>query len=157
GSYTLGFKAAQRACCVAPNVQPVKVMVDGSQVGALISPASTSFTSYSVSFSIAASGVHTIGLAGTDPADKTTFIGAVTLTGGGGLTATTTTLTSSLNPSTVGASVTLTATVSGSTPTGAVAFNDGGSAIAGCAAVALSGGGGSSPTASCTTSALTAA
>ena len=54
--------------------------------------------------------------------------------------ASTTTLTSSVNPSTVGSSVTFTATVAGSSPTGSVNFTDGGSSIAGCAAVALSSG-----------------
>ncbi len=70
-------------------------------------------------------------------------------------TTATTTLVSSLNPAGVGASVTFTATVTGSTPTGTVDFTDGGSSIASCSAVPLSGGG-SSPTASCTTNALAA-
>ena len=63
----------------------------------------------------------------------------------------TTTLASSRNPSSPGQSVTLTATVAGGsgTPTGNVAFTDGGSVIAGCAAVAMSGG-----TAQCATTAL---
>ena len=63
----------------------------------------------------------------------------------------TTTLASSLNPSKAGQPVTLTATVSGGagTPTGNVAFSDGGNVIAGCTSVALSGG-----TAQCVTSAL---
>jgi len=53
----------------------------------------------------------------------------------------------------VGASVTLTATVNGTTPTGNVGFTDNGNAIAGCTAVALTGTGGSR-TAACTTSSL---
>ncbi len=65
----------------------------------------------------------------------------------------TTTLVSSLNPSTVGASVTFTATVTGTGPTGSVAFTDGGNAISGCTAVALTGSG-NARTAPCTTSAL---
>src|SRR5439155_25584095 len=68
---------------------------------------------------------------------------------------TTTTLTSSLNPSTVGANVTFTATVMGSNPTGSVNFSDGGVSIAGCAAVALSGSG-NTRTAACSTSSLSA-
>src|SRR5208282_3562106 len=64
----------------------------------------------------------------------------------------TTTLASSANPSAVGSSVTFTATVAGSSPTGSVNFTDGGSSIAGCAAVALSSG-----KATCTTSGLAAA
>jgi Bacterial Ig-like domain (group 3) len=57
-------------------------------------------------------------------------------TGGapGGPTATTTSLSSSANPSTPGAPVTFTATVSPSPGGGTVDFTDGGSAIAGCSA-----------------------
>jgi photosystem II stability/assembly factor-like uncharacterized protein len=63
-------------------------------------------------------------------------------------TPTTTTLTSSLNPSTAGQAVTFTATVGPST-TGSVNFLDGGSIIGGCTAVRLVSG-----QAQCTTSAL---
>ncbi len=69
---------------------------------------------------------------------------------------TTTTLASSKNPSTAGTSVTFTATVAGSNPTGSVNFKDGASSISGCSAIALSGSG-NSKTAACSTSALTAA
>jgi hypothetical protein len=69
--------------------------------------------------------------------------------------ATTTTLASSANPSTTGASVTFTATVTGNAPTGNVNFTDGGTSIASCSAVALTGAG-NSRTATCSTSALTA-
>jgi predicted outer membrane repeat protein len=55
-------------------------------------------------------------------------------------TDTTTTVTSSANPSVVGQSVTLTATVSGAWPTGSVAFKDGGTALAGCDSVTLNSG-----------------
>src|SRR6185369_2291915 len=83
-----------------------------------------------------------------------TEIEAWTSTGGpGGPAPTTTTLASSLNPAQVGASVTLTATVNGTTPTGNVGFTDNGNAIAGCSAVALTGTG-NSRTAACTTSSL---
>ncbi len=67
--------------------------------------------------------------------------------------ATTTTLASSENPSVGGSPVTLTATVSGNSPTGTVAFTDGAVGIAGCGAVALVGAG-NSRTASCTASGL---
>ena len=70
--------------------------------------------------------------------------------------ATTTTLASSLNPSTVGASVTFTASVTGVLPTGNVAFRDGANNITGCSAVALTGAG-NTKTAACTTSTLTQA
>ena len=69
-------------------------------------------------------------------------------------TASTTSLISSKNPSTFGRSVTFTATVSGTAPTGTVAFRDGGVAIAGCAAQVLATRRGIT-TATCTTSALT--
>jgi hypothetical protein len=74
---------------------------------------------------------------------------------GGGPVATTTTLASSVNPSATGASVTFTATVTGTLPTGSVSFTDGGVAIAGCTGVAFTGSGNVRP-AACTTSALTA-
>ncbi|MGA3212646.1 MAG: Ig-like domain repeat protein [Terriglobales bacterium] len=67
--------------------------------------------------------------------------------------ATTTTVTSSLNPSTSGLSVTLTAAVAPTgppTPTGTVSFTSLGAAISGCTGVALS----ASSTAGCTTSTL---
>ncbi len=67
--------------------------------------------------------------------------------------ATTTTLASSANPSTMGQAVTLTATVTGSSPTGTLAFTDGGATLAGCGAVALAGTGGTR-TATCATSSL---
>ncbi len=70
---------------------------------------------------------------------------------------TSTALASSLNPSASGAGVTFTATVTGSSPTGTVAFTDNGSSIAGCSAVALPAGTAASKAATCTTAALTAA
>ncbi|TMH47883.1 MAG: hypothetical protein E6H60_12795, partial [Betaproteobacteria bacterium] len=82
-----------------------------------------------------------------------TRIGSFKFPSCAGLTPTTTTLGSSLNPSTFGANVDLTATVSGAAPTGTVNFQDGASSIAGCSAVALSGGG-NTPTAVCHVSSL---
>ncbi len=67
--------------------------------------------------------------------------------------ATTTVLSSSSNPANAGTSVALTATVTGTGPTGNVNFSEGGNALAGCAAVALSGGG-NAPSAICTISSL---
>ena len=58
------------------------------------------------------------------------------------LQATTTALTASINPSTVGQTVTLTATANESapgTPTGTITFKDGGNDISGCTNVALNG------------------
>jgi hypothetical protein len=77
----------------------------------------------------------------------TTFQSVVT-GGGGGPAATTTAVISSLNPAVVGQSVTFTATVTGSSPTGTVQFEDGASALG--APVTLSGG-----SAAITTAALT--
>jgi hypothetical protein len=79
GSYTLSFQAARRSCCVAPYVQPIKVTIDGTQIGSLVSPASTSFTVFSIPFSVATTGAHTLTFTGTDPNDKTTFIDSVTV------------------------------------------------------------------------------
>jgi hypothetical protein len=76
----------------------------------------------------------------------------VQVTAPGG-TSTTTTLASSLNPSTAGASVTFTATVTGSAPTGSVNFKDGGTSISGCTSSALAGTG-NTRTSTCVTSSL---
>jgi hypothetical protein len=70
-------------------------------------------------------------------------------------TSTTTSLAASPNPSFVGSSVTLTASVTGNAPTGAVRFSDGANGISGCTAAAMSGSG-DVRTASCVTSALAA-
>jgi hypothetical protein len=67
------------------------------------------------------------------------------------LNATLVALATSATPIMVGASVTFTATVNGASPTGTVAFKDGGTAITGCAAVPLASG-----SAQCTTSFLSA-
>src|SRR3989442_1788313 len=93
-------------------------------------------------------GINVIVLSAT----ATALTVSVTVSGG---TATTTTLTSSANPSNVGANVTFTASVTGSSPTGTVNFTDGGVSIAGCAAVTLSGAG-NTRTAACTTNTLVA-
>jgi len=153
GTYALSFQASRRNCCVAPDMQPVRVTIDGTQIGSLVSPAGTSFVPFSISFSIATTGPHTVAFTGTDPLDKTTFIDAVAIASG---SATTTAVASSLNPSTVGAGVTFTATVTGTAPTGSVAFTDGGTAITGCSAVALPTGSANPKMASCSTSALAA-
>jgi len=67
-----------------------------------------------------------------------------------------TALASSLNPAMVGQSVTFTASVTGASPTGNVAFMDGASTLAGCGAVPLTGAG-NTRTATCASSALTQA
>jgi uncharacterized protein (DUF1800 family) len=75
--------------------------------------------------------------------------------GGGGAGPTTTSLFSSANPAAVGAGVTFVATVTGNSPTGIISFTDGGTALPGCAAVTIAPSG-TSGTAVCTTSTLTA-
>lgn len=67
--------------------------------------------------------------------------------------ASTTTLASSANPAAPGSSVTFTATVTGTNPTGSVNFAESGTTIAGCGAVALTGAG-NARTAACATSSL---
>jgi hypothetical protein len=79
GSYTLSFAAAQRSCCVSPYVQPIQVVIDGTPIGSLVSPASTSFSGFSIPFSVSTSGAHTITFTGTVASDNTTFIDTVTL------------------------------------------------------------------------------
>jgi hypothetical protein len=79
GNYTLWFQAARRSCCVSHYVQPIKVTVDGTQIGSLVSPASTRFTVFSIPFSVATTGARAIAFTGTDPNDKTTFIDGVTV------------------------------------------------------------------------------
>ena len=155
GSYTLSFKAAQRSCCVSPYVQPIQVSVDGTPVGNPVAPTSTAFTSFSIAFSIATGGTHTITFTGTSGSDRTTFIDSVALASAG--VTTTTALATSGTPSTVGANVTFTATVNGAAPTGSVAFKDGGNAISGCGAVALPAGSANAKVATCSTSSLNAA
>ena len=65
-------------------------------------------------------------------------------------------LASSLNPAMQGQNVTFTASVTGSAPTGTIAFMDGALALAGCSAVPLAGAG-NTRTATCSSNALTQA
>jgi hypothetical protein len=84
--------------------------------------------------------------------------GAGNVTGncsGGAQGPTTTAVAGSPNPSPYGAALTLTATVTGTAPTGTVAFTDGGATISGCAAVALTGSG-NTRTAACSANGLSA-
>jgi hypothetical protein len=145
----LSFSAARRNCCVSPYVQPIKVTMDGGQIGSLISPASTSFAPFSVVFTLSSGGAHTLMFAGTDATDKTTFLDAVSIAPGSA-TSSSASLASSADPSAPRKNVTFTATVSGVNPTGKVAFTSGGKMITGCGSVALSGSG-NSKTAACTT------
>ena len=81
GSYTLTFQAARRSFSEpAGSVQPIRVSIDGQQIGPLVTPSSTVFSSFSIPFSVATSGAHTIQFAGTDGSgDKSTFVDMVTI------------------------------------------------------------------------------
>ena len=68
--------------------------------------------------------------------------------------ATTTTLGTSGTPAAAGATVTLTATVTGNAPTGNVSFTEGGNPLPGCAVPVALAGTGNSRTATCGTSSL---
>ena len=62
-------------------MQPIRVTVDGQQVGSDLVAPGTAFTQVSVPFSIGTAGPHTIRLAGTDASgDKSTFIDEVVIT-----------------------------------------------------------------------------
>jgi len=78
GTYVISFQAARRY----NQVQPVKLSVDGTQVGSLLTPPSSSFSLLTTaSFTVSAAGPHTIMLAGTDgSADLSTFVDQVTIT-----------------------------------------------------------------------------
>src|SRR4030095_16630514 len=82
--YTLSFLAARRLySSPAGGVQPIQVSIDGAPVGAPVTPASTSFGTVSMAFSIASSGTLTLSFAGTDnTGDKSTFIDAVAIASG---------------------------------------------------------------------------
>ena len=79
GSHTLSFNAARRNCCVSPYIQPIKVTLDGAQIGSLISPSTSSFTTFSIAFTVATSGTHTLSFSGTSSDNNTTFIDAVVI------------------------------------------------------------------------------
>jgi hypothetical protein len=102
----------------------------------------------SIPFTLASSCTHTLAFVGTNPNSNATFIDAVTLT----LVVPGTTLAASPNPAKRNQTVTFTATVTGTNPTGTVGFTSNGSAITGCTAVAFSGGSGNVRTAKCVTS-----
>ncbi len=80
GSYRLSFKAARRASD-AGRTQPIKVSIDGNQIGALITPPSNAFTDFTtVVFNVSA-GAHTVRLEATDGTafNASTFIDQVAL------------------------------------------------------------------------------
>jgi len=82
GAYTLDLQIAQRPFSVpAGAVQPIRVSVDGQPIAADLVPPSTSFTPFSLPFSIGSAGTHTVQISGTDGnGDKSTFVDAVSIT-----------------------------------------------------------------------------
>jgi hypothetical protein len=129
------------------------VVITGSNLtgASAVKFGSTSAASFTVNSATQISATAPAGAAGTVDITVTTA-GGTSATGASDrftyLAATTTVLGSSVNPSSVGQSVTYSATVNGSA-TGSVNFKDGASSITGCAASALAAG-----VATCTTSAL---
>ena len=75
GSHTLSFMASARYA----HAQPLKVMLDGFQIGALVAPTSTAWALFSIPFSVATSGTHALAFVGTQAVNKTTFIDAVAI------------------------------------------------------------------------------
>jgi hypothetical protein len=83
GAYSLSVLADQRAG--QKHYQSIAVLVDGNPtpVGTIIpTPNSTTYASYTVNFTVAAAGTHTIKLVGLNPlgGDNTAFVDDVTIT-----------------------------------------------------------------------------
>jgi len=76
GTHTLSFSASAR---FSKSPQPLKVMVDGVQIGALVAPNSTVWALFSIPFSVVTSGAHALAFVGTQAVDKTTFIDAIAI------------------------------------------------------------------------------
>ena len=139
GTYTVSFDAAQRANSSGVQDQNFEVLVDGGQsdgvVAGTFTPASGSYAGMTTASFALAAGTHTITFQGLDSAggDNTALVDNVQLNLSS-LTATTTTLSSSADPSTSGGPVTFTAAVAprsgGGTPTGTVTFTVDGTAQA---------------------------
>ncbi len=109
GSYTISFSVARRV----QQIQPIKVMLDGLQVGGTITPASQSFAQVSIPITVTA-GQHTIAIAGTvSSGDVTTFVDSVVVSSRSSQQLSCTLSAQSLTPST-GATDTLTDTCTGS-------------------------------------------
>jgi len=77
GTYSLSFQGARRQ----GQAQPIKISVDGVQVGGLLTPASSNFGLLTTAtFSIGTAGLHTITLAATNSsADLTTLVDQVSV------------------------------------------------------------------------------
>ena len=78
GNFVLNFSAAGLPS--ANGVDPIKVLLDGSQVGATITPSSGSYSTYSIRVGIGVGGSHTIEFEGgssTPSLNLTSFVDAV--------------------------------------------------------------------------------
>jgi hypothetical protein len=80
GAYVLSFKAARRDLD-AGRTQPIKVSINGTQIGDLITPPSIAFTDYTTASFKVPAGLHTIRLEATDGTSfgNSTFIDQVAL------------------------------------------------------------------------------
>jgi hypothetical protein len=78
GSYTLSFEAAQRGNMASQN-QQIEVLIDGTQQGATITPSSTEYSSYQVTFTVTGSSPHTLTLEGISTGDNTALVDSVTI------------------------------------------------------------------------------
>jgi hypothetical protein len=73
GNLTLQFYCARRNS----QINPLKITLDGVQLGNLITPASIAWQSISVALPNVTKGTHTIAFTGTGIGDVTTFVDAV--------------------------------------------------------------------------------
>jgi PKD repeat protein len=116
---------------------------------------STTASTQSPSHVYQAAGIYTVSLTVTGPGGSNTKTNSNYITVSAASHSTTTTVSSGPNPSLVGTSVTFAATVTGTAPTGSVAFTDGGATITGCGAVALPTGSANTKNATCSSASLT--
>lgn len=115
----------------------VEFLVDGQVIGSLAGNkgvwplgSASPYPSFNFTWKGATSGSHVITARATDAQGLQTTTSPITINVKGGNTAaTTTTLTVSPNPVTPGQAITITATVTGSNPTGSVTFKDGGATL----------------------------
>jgi PKD repeat protein len=97
-------------------------------------------------------GVYTVGLTVAGPGGSNAIAKTNYITVSATSQPTTTVVSSSANPSVVGASVTFTATVTGMAPTGGVGFSADGATLGGCGALALPTGSANTKSVTCSSS-----
>ena len=162
-SATIAYSApvAQFGASATSGTAPLTVNFSSTSTGTISTYAwtfgdSTAGSTQNPSHVYSSAGVYTVGLTVTGPGGSNTKTNSSYITVSAPLQVTTTVVSSSVNPSTVGTSVTFTATVTGIAPTGNVAFTDGGATLAGCAAVALPAGSAIAKTVTCGSASLSA-